>query len=81
MALLSSSVRNTSVSIFRKIFSSFPSAWRTAVIRASQFRIFVWKGCIVPLAVEHYRYPFSCLAKLCPSPNRTNHSREGLLAD
>ena len=29
----------------------------------SQFRIFVWKGCIVPLAVQHCRYPSAALAK------------------
>ena len=37
--------------------------WRTAMIRGSQFRIFVWKGCIVPLAVQHCRYPSAALAK------------------
>ena len=80
MALLSSSVRNSSA-CFRKIFSTFPQRLENGRDPWSQFRIFVWKGCIVPLAVEHCRYPFSCLAKLCPSPNRTNHIREGLLAD
>src|ERR1700733_9704436 len=42
-----------------------------------QFRIFVRKGCIITLAVQHCGYPSAALANL-PSSNGTNHTRGAL---
>jgi hypothetical protein len=45
-----------------------------------QFRIFVRKGCIITLAVQHCGYPSAALANL-PWSNGTNHTRGSLPGD